>query len=89
MSGVGLFFWSFAMSHFKKSTVVARELGVPYNRLMMWIRNGKLAPPAKDSSGDYIWSASEVEAAKLSLRKSRRPAAHPKPERRELAGVSA
>jgi DNA-binding transcriptional MerR regulator len=50
-----------------KSSVVARQLGVAYSRLFALIREGKLVPPAKDSSGDYVWTEQDVEAARQAL----------------------
>jgi hypothetical protein len=35
--------------------------GITLPRLYCPIRNGKLAPPAKDSSGDYVWLDEDME----------------------------
>jgi hypothetical protein len=40
------------MTDYRKSSVVARELGIGYWHLMGLLRAGKLEPPPKDSSGD-------------------------------------
>jgi hypothetical protein len=50
-----------------KSTAAARQLGVTYSRLFTLIREGKEVPPAKDSSGDYVWTEQDVEAARQAL----------------------
>jgi hypothetical protein len=54
------------MNYFK-STAVARMLDVPYYRLFALIRDGKLAPPPKDSSGDYVWTERDIEGARRAL----------------------
>jgi hypothetical protein len=64
---------------FLKSAAVADLLGVPYWRLFDLLRTRKLTPPAKDSSGDYVWLPEDVERARAALRASRGP--------REEAGV--
>ncbi len=53
--------------NFLKTPVAARELGVGYYRLLNLMRLGKLTPPAKDSSGDYIWTDEDLEAARFAL----------------------
>jgi hypothetical protein len=50
-----------------KSSAAARALGVPYYRLFELIRSGKLPPPPKDTSGDYVWSEQDIEAARRAL----------------------
>jgi DNA-binding transcriptional MerR regulator len=55
-----------------KTRKVAALLGVPEFRLHYAIRNGKIPPPAKDSSGDYCWSPDDIERARLALRTDRR-----------------
>ena len=51
----------------RKTTAAARHLGVPYHRLVNLIRYGKIAAPAKDSSGDYLWSEEDLVAARAAL----------------------
>ena len=53
----------------KKTAAVVRELGTTYDRLLNLIRFGKMAPPAKDSSGDYCWTEEDVERARKALGK--------------------
>jgi hypothetical protein len=62
---------------FLKSRAVAQALGVPYHRLFELLRSGKLTPPAKDSSGDYVWTSEDVERARLALGAGRKPKAVP------------
>jgi hypothetical protein len=56
----------------KKTAAVARELGVSYCRLFGLIRYGKLSPPARDSSGHYIWDACQIDKARKLLRAEER-----------------
>jgi hypothetical protein len=60
-----------AMS-FLKTRSVCERLNVPYYVLFNLLRNGRLAPPAKDASGDYCWSEEDVERARLALVARRR-----------------
>jgi len=57
---------------FLKTAAVARALGISYASLFKLIRNGRIAPPARDSSGDYIWMPDDVERAKAALAKRRK-----------------
>jgi hypothetical protein len=51
-----------------KTPELCRLLGVPYGRLANHIRNGKIVPlPAKDSSGDYVWTAEDIRRARKAL----------------------
>jgi hypothetical protein len=50
-----------------KTTFAARQLGIPYWRLFDLIRSGLIPAPEKDSSGDYIWTADDVERARDAL----------------------
>jgi hypothetical protein len=50
-----------------KTSAAAKELRVTYPVLFDLIRRGKLRPPQKDSSGDYIWSAADLERARAAL----------------------
>lgn len=51
----------------RKSPIAARELGVPYYRLIGLLRSEKLQPPQKDSSGDYVWTDADLEAARQAM----------------------
>ncbi len=52
---------------FLKSRVVADQLGISYYNLFELIRSKRLQPPAKDSSGDYVWTPADVERARAVL----------------------
>jgi hypothetical protein len=60
-----------------KSRVVSNMLGVPYYTLFGLITRGRMAAPAKDSSGDFVWTDADVERARAALaaRHQRRRAA--------------
>jgi hypothetical protein len=60
------------MHPFVKTPVAAKQLDIPYSRLISLLRHGKLAAPTKDSSGDYIWTEADVAAAREALLRSRR-----------------
>ena len=50
-----------------KTLAVARTLGVPYYALTFLIRAGKIKPPPKDTSGDYVWSDTDIASARRAL----------------------
>jgi hypothetical protein len=50
----------------RKTPVAARELGISYWRLVGLLRAG-LEPPAKDSSGDYLWPDEDIQRARDAL----------------------
>ncbi len=52
---------------FFKTPVVAEQLGIGYHHLFGLIRSRHLAPPAKDSSGDYVWTPADVDRARAVL----------------------
>jgi DNA-binding transcriptional MerR regulator len=56
----------------KKTAEVADQLNVPYHRLAYLIRTRLVPSPAKDASGDLIWSESDVRNAREALAKRRR-----------------
>lgn len=62
----------------KKTPEVCREIGVSYHQMCGAIRSGRLAPPTKDSSGDYQWSQADVDRARRVFAGRRQPqeAAH-------------
>ena len=49
------------------TTAVATELGIKYHRLISLLRAEKLNAPQKDTSGDYIWSDADINAARKAL----------------------
>jgi hypothetical protein len=51
----------------RKTRDVAREIGVPYTLIYSRLRSGRLAPPGKDSAGDYVWTDADVERARKEL----------------------
>lgn len=51
----------------RKSPTAARELGISYYQLFGLLRSDKLPPPEKDSSGDYVWTDADMEAARKAL----------------------
>ena len=55
-----------------KSVMAARELGIPYSHLASLLRSGKFPPPQKDSSGDFLWSPQDLEAARRAMALDRR-----------------
>jgi hypothetical protein len=59
---------------FFKSRAVAEQLGCSYWKLYELLRSGQLAPPQKDTSGDYTWLDADVERARAALaaRRARR-----------------
>lgn len=54
-----------------KTMEVADQLRVPYHRVIGLIRYRLIAVPAKDSSGDYAWADSDIEAARAALERRR------------------
>jgi hypothetical protein len=56
----------------RKTPAAARELGVTVYRLHSLIRGGKLPPPQKDTSGDFIWTDADLDRALQALTLDRR-----------------
>jgi hypothetical protein len=56
----------------RKTPVAARELGISYHQLIGLIRYDKIAPPDRDSSGDYLWSDADLERVRSTLATMRR-----------------
>jgi DNA-binding transcriptional MerR regulator len=52
---------------FKKTSAAASALQVPYYTLMALLRYGRITPPQKDSSGDYVWTDDDLERARIAL----------------------
>jgi hypothetical protein len=55
------------MTHLLKTPEAARALGATYWKLVSLLRSSKFTPPQKDSSGDYVWDASDLERARAAL----------------------
>jgi hypothetical protein len=51
---------------FQKTSELVHQ-AISYHRIVAALRTGKLAPPRKDSSGDYVWSDADVERLKKVL----------------------
>jgi hypothetical protein len=62
---------------FRKTPAAAKELRISYVFLISLLRYGKLEPPAKDSSGDYVWTDSDLARARKAIEAS--------PRKREVA----
>jgi hypothetical protein len=56
------------VTSFRKTPVAARELGTTYHRLIGLIRFGKITPPQRDSSGDYLWDDADLARAREALK---------------------
>jgi hypothetical protein len=56
-----------------KTPMAAAACDCTYWELIGLLRSGRLTPPAKDSSGDYVWTPEDVERARAALRDGRRP----------------
>jgi hypothetical protein len=52
---------------YRKTPIAARELGIPYHTLIGLLRYNKMAPPDRDSSGDYVWTEKDMERARKVL----------------------
>ena len=64
-----------------KTAVAAQILGVSYHQTIGLIRYAKLTPlPERDSSGDYWWTADDLERARQALATDRRLKAHRTPK---------
>jgi hypothetical protein len=50
-----------------KTPLAAQQLAVSYCRLFNLIRYGKVPPPRKDSSGDYVWTNADLSRARAAL----------------------
>jgi hypothetical protein len=61
------------MTTYRKTPVAARELRVSYHRLINLMRFGKIDPPERDSSGDYVWTQADLDRAAAALQAGRRP----------------
>jgi hypothetical protein len=54
---------------FLKTPAAADKLGVSYHRLIGLLRFRKIEPPARDSSGDFVWSDADLERVRKALAK--------------------
>jgi hypothetical protein len=63
-----------AVLPYLKTQAAVLELGTTYHRLIGLIRFRKIAPPGRDSSGDYVWTSEDLERARLALLIDRRKA---------------
>jgi hypothetical protein len=62
----------------RKTPRAAREAGITLTNLYSLLRSGKLAPPAKDSSGHFVWLDADLERLLRVLdAERRRPSALP------------
>jgi hypothetical protein len=59
----------------RKTPAAADELGWTYHQLISLIRFRHMDPPARDSSGDYVWTDDDLRRA--------REARHARQRRRE------
>jgi hypothetical protein len=50
-----------------KSRAAADQLHVSYWQLFNLLRTNQLQPPAKDTSGDFVWMPEDIERARLTL----------------------
>lgn len=55
-----------------KTLQAAKLLGVPYYRLRYLISIGKIPSPAKDWSGDLVWSDDDVARAREAIASPRK-----------------
>jgi hypothetical protein len=62
----------------RKTPLAARELQITVTRLYSLLRSAKIPAPQKDSSGDYLWTDTDLEAVRRALaidhRRKDRPA---------------
>lgn len=59
----------------KTTAEVAAELDLPQTTVASWIRLGRLQPPAKSRSGNYLWTDADTERLRQLAEQRRRPAA--------------
>jgi hypothetical protein len=62
----------FVFMAFYKTPAVADLIGVSYCCLINLLRSRRLAPPQKDTSGDYVWTVEDIERARQALLSGRR-----------------
>jgi hypothetical protein len=54
--------------NYLKTREVMGLLGVSLNQVVNLIRHGRIERPAKDASGDLIWTPRDIAAARQALR---------------------
>jgi hypothetical protein len=55
-----------------RTTLIARELGIQYEKLLLLLRSGEIVPPRKDSRGRYRWTFRDLERVRRGIRAMRR-----------------
>jgi hypothetical protein len=60
------------LSHIKTTAFAPLVPTVP-GVLYRLLRDGRISPPEKDSSGDYCWSMDDLPRVRAALAASRRP----------------
>jgi hypothetical protein len=56
-----------------KTRDAVRALGTTYHILIGLLRYDVIEPPQRDSSGDYVWTESDLGRARAALAARRRP----------------
>jgi hypothetical protein len=56
----------------QKTPLAAEVLGISESHAHYLIWSKKIRPPQRDSSGDFLWSASDIAAAREALKVDRR-----------------
>jgi hypothetical protein len=56
----------------RKTKDAARELGMTITRLRGMLETQKIAPPRKDSSGDYVWDDADLDRVRQAAAVDRR-----------------
>jgi hypothetical protein len=59
---------------YRKTPAAARELKTTYHKLIGLVRFDKIDPPARDTSGDYVWTDADMERARAALQAMERKA---------------
>lgn len=63
-----------------KTRQAAEVLGTNTAALRAAIERGKIAAPAKDCSGDYVWTVADIATAMAALSVDRRRKEHRQPQ---------
>jgi hypothetical protein len=61
-----------------KTREVCERLGITYYQVMAVFRARKMQRPPQDSSGDYVWSESDIETLRAALALDRRLGPRPR-----------
>jgi hypothetical protein len=67
-----------------KTPIAASRLGIRSSHLYSLIRIGKIRPPVKDSSGDFVWSESDLDRARAVIAVGQRHAPDADVQRSEI-----